>query len=1353
MAAFLEPLSAIFGWVVRSTVEASVVICLILAVQAILRRKLAPKWHYALWLLLVIRLAMPWAPGSSVSVFNWIPSIGDPAPKETLDRIVVAEHAPRTSTISPATTTAPPEAPETWESTELFDSASIGNTRPVVRYSPPSLSFLETSALIWMSGALVLLACVLVQTGLFSARVFRQRPVTDHDILDLLESCKKEMGIRAPIRLVQTSRVGSPALLGAIRPRLVVPNGMFETLSTDQIKFVFLHELAHLKRHDILVNWVTTLLQIIHWFNPLIWFAFHRMRADRELACDALVLMHAGPEDSPRYGQTILHLLERFSQPRRLPGLAGILEDRSQLKRRIAMIAQFKETPPRRSVLGLVLLGVLGCVALTDANDGTTPPPEKVPDGPDVVSSVQVSAPPVSADDDDQLKEELLAELEALAGERSEAVFRSWDITLLRSYKEARRLEQESLEESVVQLFQVRPYRGDLAPATFTAEIPLYDGMEGWEHVKAMLCSRRVMKVLHELAREPKNRASELISRQIQDNLPKYQAKFKEKILADPRLRDRENTGGLGFTMGNNRDGSPTLQGLRYSLFALVMIAGTLELEGTQDAVQAVAEVAVDQRDFFYKHGQEDFNYSLSIGALQWASLYNRQMLVTGLVGTAALDDAATPLLRESLARRLKKEPTEVTPWSEVLLPNYNALTTPYEDTWGSMPVDYTKGVIPVRHLYWVTDEDFDAIYAMFKERVLSNQQPPVSAAEPADATTDEISRAHMEGETLLQRLRAIDEEMFNDFTLEYVMSPALLRERLGRERYLLDGRITSSGEVWALQTLLNSSSPAPTYYLPPKHETRFYQLPNDKIVVSRPGRRMIFIEPDFYGVLDYQRNYLMTGGGESTEIRTTNPHVRLDDPLNPVGDWNIRIPLLCTGRGFARYITRIENVEELDSGLISIMAEGVRPSETPRPCVWRMEVDPELGYLVRKVEYINKETGMTSKEFESNGVLFTEKGVIAEAGRSRYAGERASSIYRGDGWYDVTYVALKDGADHALIEEARGLLQDPYPEKTLVTDDRGPQTISYFVGEVKAGVFLSSLIDKPVDVITDEIRRAHLERVQKIQTLRLTWKGTRILMNGDGVDGYPEEPTVLRNDGEITISGSSNRMVRQMDLWHINRKEVSHHDVEEYSVFDEGVGKILDHSNRGVVSTDNTIEEFRVRRAIISSYIEDPRYLRDEMAILRQQQTSEGEMVVIGDPRESFITPGQRYHLGNGKYGVLIDGPTEYFLDPNRDYLLTKIRTVNEEGDVLNEVNVKYEADPAVGFMPVESTYVARRSDSKTVKETQNIEIQSFEVNIPVDPETFELEFPVGTSVLDRLAGVEYTVGEETPPTAGPGP
>jgi len=59
-----------------------------------------------------------------------------------------------------------------------------------------------------------------------------------------------------------------------------------------------------------------SLLQVLHWFNPLVWLAFYRMQTDRELACDALVLTCTRSGESKDYGRTIVNLLERFSRPR-----------------------------------------------------------------------------------------------------------------------------------------------------------------------------------------------------------------------------------------------------------------------------------------------------------------------------------------------------------------------------------------------------------------------------------------------------------------------------------------------------------------------------------------------------------------------------------------------------------------------------------------------------------------------------------------------------------------------------------------------------------------------------------------------------------------------------------------------------------------------------------------------------------------------------------------------------------------------------------------------------------------------------------------------------------------------------
>ena len=177
--------------------------------------------------------------------------------------------------------------------------------------------------------------------------------------------------------LVETEAINSPTLFGFVRPRLLLPTGLVSTFTREELRHVFLHELAHIKRHDILTGWVALGLQIVHWFNPLVWLAFYRLRADRELACDALALSYARTGENESYGLTIVKLLEGFGQPIWRPGLAGILENKQQMKERISMIAKFHKTD-RGLALAVLLLAALALVTLTDAQNQTQPQPAKI---------------------------------------------------------------------------------------------------------------------------------------------------------------------------------------------------------------------------------------------------------------------------------------------------------------------------------------------------------------------------------------------------------------------------------------------------------------------------------------------------------------------------------------------------------------------------------------------------------------------------------------------------------------------------------------------------------------------------------------------------------------------------------------------------------------------------------------------------------------------------------------------------------------------------------------------------------------------------------------------------------------
>jgi len=230
-----------------------------------------------------------------------------------------------------------------------------------------SVRFARMLPMLWLAGTLLIAGYVCMRSIGLWRMVKRERPITDQKMLDLLEDCKMQMGIETILGVVVSDRIRSPALFGFIRPRLLLPQGMLETFGLEELRYVFIHELAHLKQRDIYLGWLIALLHVTHWFNPLMWFAFSRIRADREIACDRLAISTMTPDEPPEYGRTIVSLLESFSQTRYLPSVAGILEDTCQIERRIKMIADYKKTSHTRGAGAMLLVAALACVVLTNA--------------------------------------------------------------------------------------------------------------------------------------------------------------------------------------------------------------------------------------------------------------------------------------------------------------------------------------------------------------------------------------------------------------------------------------------------------------------------------------------------------------------------------------------------------------------------------------------------------------------------------------------------------------------------------------------------------------------------------------------------------------------------------------------------------------------------------------------------------------------------------------------------------------------------------------------------------------------------------------------------------------------------
>ena len=378
MESFGFEISVFFHWLITTTIQASIIICIVMAVKVVFSSRLAPRWHYWLWLLVIVRMVLPSAPQSVFSVFNLIPSRTQvsqnnevlPMQAETGAVADKYEIEPAPQTVAENSGLGENTA-AVLEETVVSDAGS-DQAEPVTVINKTPFDFTGLLAFVWITGTVILGLYVFAGNVRLWRIVRQQRPVTDSGVLDLLEDCKRQMNLHTYLSVVETDRVSSPALFGFLRPRLLLPSGILDKLSGGRLRHVFLHELAHLKRGDIYLGWLTAFLQTLHWFNPFVWLAFHKMRTDRELACDQLALKAMQNEDSREYGKTIVSLLEDFSQTQYNPGLAGILEERSQLKRRITMIAKYKKGSYGFSVLAVIVMVFLVAVGLTNARDGSS---------------------------------------------------------------------------------------------------------------------------------------------------------------------------------------------------------------------------------------------------------------------------------------------------------------------------------------------------------------------------------------------------------------------------------------------------------------------------------------------------------------------------------------------------------------------------------------------------------------------------------------------------------------------------------------------------------------------------------------------------------------------------------------------------------------------------------------------------------------------------------------------------------------------------------------------------------------------------------------------------------------------
>jgi beta-lactamase regulating signal transducer with metallopeptidase domain len=168
-----------------------------------------------------------------------------------------------------------------------------GNILSAIPASGPGVGVTGWVVSIWILG--VLLLSLRAAGGWMRAQRLKRRVLAaSSELEDMMMRLKRRLSISAPVRFYTSAVVEVPTVIGWVRPYLLLPVTMLTGLSESQIESILAHELAHIRRHDYLVNLLQTAVETVLFYHPAVWWVGKQMRIEREHCCDDIAVAVCG---------------------------------------------------------------------------------------------------------------------------------------------------------------------------------------------------------------------------------------------------------------------------------------------------------------------------------------------------------------------------------------------------------------------------------------------------------------------------------------------------------------------------------------------------------------------------------------------------------------------------------------------------------------------------------------------------------------------------------------------------------------------------------------------------------------------------------------------------------------------------------------------------------------------------------------------------------------------------------------------------------------------------------------------------------------------------------------------------
>ncbi len=368
-------ISQLFLTVLSLSLSGALIGFFLIALRPLTRKYFSAKWNYYIWLLVVVRLLLPFHFDSEFHTDIQLSELAnvnsyskdtnsDMRPSTTS---TIMEHNSNTENIAATDNNLTQSHGENVSSPPADSTASSKITRLSENLLGRSLSG-AAAAYLWFLAAILLLFIKLVNYLRFKAAVKKNCvPITDWRVTSLKNSLCIRLHIQKSPALYESPSILGPLTIGLFRPVIILPQTADDARMLPQYQLILHHELIHVAKKDLLYKWVYQLLLCLHWFNPLLHCIGRQIDSDCELSCDEQILPQLTDTGRKLYGNVLLDTAERAVNHRTNALATTFYTNKKDLKKRLAHIVHYQRISRFRLLLSACTL----MIALTFTACGT----------------------------------------------------------------------------------------------------------------------------------------------------------------------------------------------------------------------------------------------------------------------------------------------------------------------------------------------------------------------------------------------------------------------------------------------------------------------------------------------------------------------------------------------------------------------------------------------------------------------------------------------------------------------------------------------------------------------------------------------------------------------------------------------------------------------------------------------------------------------------------------------------------------------------------------------------------------------------------------------------------------------